>query len=109
MFTTPQELDQYIRLTLKQWNISDVSFSFKKMERSLGYFWAEKNEIVFSFKALKNFVLFREVLLHELAHKLDFKERGTFKKENGKNDLHGKNWKKYCQQLKIPARRFIPA
>lgn len=108
MFATTEEISQYVRLSLKEHGLTNISFSFKDLPRSLGYFHLEGNEIVFSFKALKNFVLFSEVCKHEICHALDARERGGFK-TNGKNDFHGKNWKKYCRQLKIPARRFIPA
>lgn len=106
---TPKEVDFFIRASLKQQGISNVKYSFKKMSRTLGYYYVQKNEIVLSLICLKSFTLFREVLLHEMAHALDAKEKGGTLKVNGRNDFHGKNWKKYCAQLKIPARRFIPA
>ena len=104
---TTQEVHQWIRLTLRQHKMESVKVSFKKMERSLGYFWAEKNEIVLGHKALFSFVRFKEVFLHELAHALDFSQRGTFLK-NGRSCHHGKEFKKICLTLGIPARRFIP-
>jgi len=107
MSLTENEVSQWIRLTLRQHKMEHVKVSFKKMERSLGYFWAERNEIVLSHKSLESFSRFKEVCLHELCHALDWQERGTFKK-NGRNDYHGKNFRKFCSTLGIPARRFIP-
>ena len=107
---TTQEVDLYIRATLKQHGISNVKHSFKQMSRTLGYYFVQKNEIVLSVTCLKSFTLFRLVLLHEIAHVLQYKELGGVSKtKNGRNDFHGKVFKKYCAQLKIPARRFIPA
>lgn len=106
---TTQEVDFYIRATLKQHGISNVKYSFKDMHRTLGYYHVQANEIVLSLISLRSFALFHEVLLHEIAHALDAKEKGGTLRVNGRNDFHGKNWKKYCAQLKIPARRFIPA
>jgi len=107
MFATQAEIESYVRMTLRQYKMENVKFSFKKMTRTLGYFHNLENEIVFSFKALTLFARFREVFLHELAHAIDYQERGTFER-NGRNDLHGKNFKRICLQLGIPARRFIP-
>lgn len=104
---TPQELNQYIRLTLKQHNLLDISFSFKKMDKTLGYFHAEKNEIVFSLNALQNFTRFKNCLLHEMSHALQYKELGTFKTPSGRNDFHGKTFKKYCRLLDVSSSRFI--
>lgn len=108
MTLTQLEVDFYIRATLKQNGVSDVTYSFKDMKRSLGYFWAEKNHIVFSYSALASFTRFKEVLLHELAHKLQHVEQGTFKTKSGRNSFHGKDFKRICLTLGIPARRFIP-
>lgn len=107
MFATTEEIDQYIRMTLRQHKMEEVKFSFKNLTRSLAYFHNLENEIVFSFRALSSFARFKEVLLHELSHAIDYKERGTFEK-NGRNDLHGKDFKRICSTLGIPARRFIP-
>lgn len=107
MFATQSEIDQYIRMTLRQHKMEEVKVSFKKMSKTLGYFWAEKNHICLSYLCLSSFVRFKETFLHELAHKLDFAQRGTFQR-NGRNDFHGKNFKRICLTLGIPARRFIP-
>ena len=106
-FATTEEISFYIRATFKQLGISDVSFSFKGMKRSLGYYWAEKNEIVLSFKSLENFTRFKTCLLHEASHALQYRELGTFKTLNGRNDFHGKTFKKYCKLLGISSSRFV--
>lgn len=107
MFATQAEIDSYIRMTLRQHKMEHVNISFKKMTRTLGYFWANENSIVLSFYSLKSFSFFKEIFLHELVHAIDFSQRGTFQR-NGRNDFHGKDFKRICLQLGIPARRFIP-
>lgn len=95
-------------MTLKQHGMSHVSFKWTNTDRTLGCFWSNKNRIDLSRQILKSFVLFKEVLLHELAHACDYNERGTFK-SNGRNDFHGKDFKRWCAHFKIPARTKIPA
>jgi len=107
MSLTENEVSQWVRLTLRQHKMEHVKVSFKKMERSLAYFWGEQNAIVIGHKSLSSFTRFKEVFLHELAHALDWQERGTFER-NGRKDYHGKNFRKFCLSLGIPARRFIP-
>jgi predicted SprT family Zn-dependent metalloprotease len=104
---TTNEIEQYVRLTLRQYKMEHVKVSFKKMEKTLGYFWAEKNEIVLSLNALDSFVRFKNVLLHELVHAFQYAEQGTFKTKNGRNDFHGKSFKKWCKVLGISSSRFI--
>jgi predicted metal-dependent hydrolase len=65
---TTQEVEQYIRLTLKQWGMSSVRVQWMKPNRFLGLAYAEDSMIELSEKVLGSFGLFREVFLHELAH-----------------------------------------
>ena len=104
---TTQEVQQYIRLTLKEWGMLSVRVDWMQSNRFLGLAYAEDAKIELSEKILASFGLFREVFLHELAHLLDFRERGSYVVAS-RRSLHGKNWRKWCQVLKIPARLKIP-
>ena len=105
---TIEEANAYIRMTLRGWNLTNVKVEWGKDSRShLGLFHWTQNKITLTPRILKSPALFREVFLHELAHALDYAERGTFLVK--KNHVaHGKNWRKWCLTLRIPARRFIP-
>jgi len=104
---TAHEVDQYIRLTLKEWGMASVRVEWMQSKRFLGLAHAEESKIQLSENVLASFGLFREVFLHELAHLLDFRERGTYY-VGSRRSLHGQNWRKWCQVLKIPARLRIP-
>jgi len=107
---TEQEAALYVRMTLKQWGLPPY-FKWTNTRRTLGAYNIRDSRIELSRQILNSFPLFKEVFLHELAHALDITERvrffGTYK-VRGRNDFHGKNWKKWCLTLRIPARRFIP-
>jgi len=111
MKVTHQEAEQYIRLTLRQYNMTHIPIRWTNTKRRLGCYRVVEKRIELSNQILSSFQLFREVFTHELCHSLDITERvnlfGTYKK-NGRNDFHGENWKKWCLTLGIPARRFIP-
>ena len=99
---TPQELSQYARLTFKQYGLEDYSLVFlPQLTRRLGQANPWEKRIELSFKCLDSFKLFDLVFKHELAHILDFIERGAFKNKNGRNDFHGKNFKTWCKKLRI--------
>ena len=107
---TEQEAALYIRLTLKQWDMSHIPFSWTNTRRTLGVYYVRDKRIELSRQILNSFPLFKEVFLHELAHALQYQELGgASKTKSGRNDFHGSVWKKWCAQLKIPARRLIPA
>lgn len=105
---TIEEANAYIRMTLRGWNRTDINIEWSKDRRGiLGTYNWMRNQITLTPRILKSPALFREVFLHELAHALDYAERGTFLVK--KNHVaHGKNWRKWCLTLRIPARRFIP-
>jgi predicted SprT family Zn-dependent metalloprotease len=106
---TPQEVSQYIRLTLKQFNVSEVKVSWIDNPKVRGLAYAGDNpRIELSFNCLVSFRCFRETLIHEICHILDFKERGTYV-VNKYEMAHGKNWRKLCKAAGIPARLKIPA
>lgn len=111
MKITHQEAEQYIRLTLRQHNMTHIPVIWTNTKRRLGCYRIEQKRIELSNQILQNFHLFAEVFLHELAHALDIAERTKFfgtHKVKGRNEFHGKNWKKWCSNLNIHARRFIP-
>lgn len=102
MFTTT-EVQQYIRLTLRQWNMSHVKVEWMESSKFNGLAYAQENKIELALHTLRSFPLFKEVFLHELAHLLDYSERGTYV-VNKYEMAHGKNWRKWCKTLGIPAR-----
>lgn len=104
---TTQEVQQYIRLTLKQWNLTGVEFAWIESDKVRGLAYGA-NRIELATNCLVSFRCFRETLLHEIAHLLDYRERGTYV-VNVYKKQHGKNWKKWCKTLGIPARLKIPA
>ncbi len=97
---TTQDADQYIRLTLKQWKVNpSVKWNELSCEQqgALGLYWPSLREIDLHPKILKSFETFRIVFLHELAHYMDYMERG----EKVGKDFHGVNFKKWCHKLGI--------
>lgn len=107
---TTQEVDQYIRLTLKQWGLSHLSVKWFKSERAWGRADVRGNVLELNVEILKRFSLFEEVLKHEIAHFLQFQANGNKFLWNGKRfSYHGADFKAQCRRLKIPARTKIPA
>lgn len=105
---TPQEVQQYILLTLKEFNVSDVSVSWIESEKVRGLAYAQEGRIELAFNCLSSFRCFRETLIHEILHIVDFRERGTYV-VNKYEMAHGKNWRRLCKAAGIPARVRIPA
>ena len=107
---TKQEVDQYIRLTLKQWEVSYLSIEWIESKRVLGVACIYQNKIKLNVEILKRFSLFEEVLKHEIAHFLQFESNGKkFLRKNNRWQLHGADFKAQCRRMKIPARSRIPA
>lgn len=106
MSLTTQEVSQYIRLTLKQWEMPEVVVSWIESNKFNGLAYAEEARIELNYDVLNCFHSFREIFLHELAHLLDYRERGTYL-VNKYEMAHGKNWRKWCRILKISGRRMI--
>ena len=104
-FTTA-EFEQYARMTLKQWGLSDVSIKWSNMQRTLGWACPDTNEIALSTRLLQSFAFAKHVLLHEICHFLDYRERGTFIK-NGRNSHHGASFKKWCRKLGISTKTKV--
>lgn len=107
MFTT-EEVSQYARLTLKEFNLFDVKIEWINSERFLGLAYAKERKIELSTLCLSSFRCFRETLIHEILHIVDYDMRGGYV-VNKYEMAHGKNWRKLCKKAGIPARKRIPA
>ena len=103
---TKQEADCFIKLELKSWGLKNYSWEWASFSH-LGEAHPNKNKIKLSPRILSSSALLIEIVKHEIAHCLDWNERGTFIR-NGKNDFRGKNWKKYCLLVGCRPRRLIP-
>jgi predicted SprT family Zn-dependent metalloprotease len=99
---TPQEVDQYIRLTFKQYGLFDYSVEWMKLDgRRLGQANPWEKKIELSPKVLDTFHGFKLVFLHELAHVIQLARMGGTYKVNGRNNFHGKIFKQCCRELGI--------
>ena len=99
---TTQEVEQYIRLTFKQYGFSDFSVEWMNLgARRLGQANPWEKKIELSPKTLDTFHGFKLVFLHELAHVIQFYKMGQSYKVNGRNNFHGKVFKQCCKQLGI--------
>ena len=107
---TKQEVEQYIRLTLKQWKLEEVSVLWKADTKGfLGLARVARKEIVLNEIVLKDFKLFEEVLKHEIAHFRQYEKNGfRFLRKNGRWQLHGADFKAACREVGFPARSCIP-
>lgn len=121
---TITEADAFIKANLKKWNYSELKVEwipnrksflggyqfYRTFRNVLGKYQSQSQpppvRILLTPRILKKDELFREVFLHELAHALDHRERGSFQ-INTRNSYHGVNWRKWCKVLGIPARRYI--
>ena len=96
---TTQEVDQYIRLTLKQHGFADHCVMwFELSGRRLGQANPWEKRIELSPKVLSSFLLFRKVLTHEILHCIQFKRMGGTFQVNGRNRFHGKVWREVCKE-----------
>ena len=105
---TKSEAECFVRLELKQWGLSEINFKWINVNGING--WADilgkelgLNETLLS----RGIGVFIEVVRHEIAHFLDFKERDSLFLEHPCDGGHGPNWKKWCKTLKIPARTHV--
>jgi predicted SprT family Zn-dependent metalloprotease len=105
---TPQEVSQYVLLTLKEFGISDVSVSWIVSDKVRGLAYAESARIELATNCLVSWKCFKETLLHEICHLLDYRQRGNSYMVNKRTVAHGKNWRKLCRAAGIPARLKIP-
>ena len=103
MSLTENEVEQWARLTFKQYALPDYSLEFMKLPaRRLGQANPWEKKIELSPNSLSSFRLFKLVFLHELAHIIQFSRMGGTYKVNGRNNFHGKVFKQVCRELKIP-------
>lgn len=111
------DAEQYIRMTLKQWSVDGLPVAFHRQlgwsNPSLGEYrffsWLSfsPKEILLAPDILYSFNLFRHVFLHELAHLLDHRERGTLIK-NGRRNGHGASFNRWCKKLNIQKGAYVP-
>jgi len=105
---TKEEADLFCKFELKTWKLSDINIVWSDMTHYLGLADVANNRIILSTRILTSTRLLIEVVKHEIAHVLDYQERGTFIGKNGRNDFHGENFKKWCKIVNVKCRRLIP-
>ena len=109
MFATTSEIEQYIRMTLKQWSMSHLKIQWMNSGRYLGLAYVAQGKIKLDKRILCSFKIFDEVLKHEIAHHIQWKRNGNrFLTKNGRRILHGKDFAAVCKEMGIPARTRIP-
>jgi predicted SprT family Zn-dependent metalloprotease len=110
MSLTTAEIEQYARMTLKQYGFPDYQVVFMKLEgRRLGQANPWEKKIELSKKTLTTFSLFCFVLKHEIAHCIQFERMGGTFRVNGRNNFHGKVFKQVCREMKIPLSANVPS
>jgi hypothetical protein len=93
---------------LQRWNLDDVQLEWNgSLKWALALADVANNKIIFSLTSLKSGKLFFSILKHEMAHFLDWREHGGWPIKNGKNDLHGKSFKRQCLKIGASPSRFI--
>lgn len=110
MFATTSEIEQYIRMTLKQWSMSHLKIEWMNSGRSLGLAYVVDGKIKLDKSILYSFKIFDEVLKHEIAHHIQWKRNGNrfLRSKNGRRSFHGKDFAAVCKEMGIPARTRIP-
>jgi predicted SprT family Zn-dependent metalloprotease len=108
--TSLDQANAFIRMTLREWNVQYLPINWEmKHKKTLGAFsgdgpnqiWIDLNP-----RILQSDFLFRWVFLHELAHFLDFRERG-WNSWRASRVKHNKNFRKWCKILQIPTTTYI--
>lgn len=99
--------DCFVQAKLEEWGLSHFSWKWKNIESYYGSASVGTDEIVLNLELLKSKKKLEWVVLHEICHCLDYNERGTFLNEKGKNDFHGKNFKKWCSIVGVSYSRLI--
>jgi len=110
MFATTSEIEQYIRMTLKQWSVSHLKIQWMNSGCYLGLAYVAEGKIKLDKRILYSFKIFDEVLKHEIAHHIQWKRNGNrfLLSSNGRRILHGKDFAAVCKEMGIPARTRIP-
>jgi len=102
---TTTEVSQYARLTLKQYGLEDHSVVFlEKLDspKRLGQANPWEKRVELSPKILCNFEAFKYVLLHEIAHIIQYYRMGQTYRVNKNLSHHGKVFKQVCREMGIP-------
>ena len=102
-----QEAEIYCRMELRSYGLKDHSIVWQEWPHTLGEAWPSDKQIHLSFVCLRSPSLLTWVLRHEIAHILDWIERGGTFERNGRNNFHGKSWKKWCKKLNVRSDRLI--
>lgn len=99
---TKQEVEQYAKLTFKQYGLNDYTLYWNpRVKRTLGFANPWEKRVELNKIVLKSFSLFKFVLLHEIAHCIQFSRMGGTFKVNGRNNFHGKVFKQVCKEIGI--------
>lgn len=102
MFATESEIQQYCRMTLKQFGFGDHEVVFMQLPaRRLGQANPWEKKIELSPKLLESFENFKYVLRHEIAHLRQFVVMGGTYRVNGRNNFHGKIFRQCCKEMGI--------
>ncbi len=111
------DAEQYIRLTCKQYGVHiPVYFCMRltQSKRTMGFYRFHKRnafaprDIRLSHETLASFPLLHHVLMHEICHYLDNKERGKMVGNGRRLNCHGPNFKKWCRKVGIVPTTFVP-
>jgi predicted SprT family Zn-dependent metalloprotease len=109
MFATKKEIDLYIKMTLKQFGFPHLKIKWSKARNFLGQADVRQNTLVLTYLSLCTFKVFDEVLKHEIAHFIQYKNNGNrFLIRNGRYSYHGKDFAAACRIVGVPARTKIP-
>ena len=110
MSLTTTEVEQYARMTLKQYGLPKYKVVFREIKgRTLGMANPWERKIELSLKCLESFRLFALILKHEIAHCIQFYRMGKTYVVNVKNSFHGKVFKQVCREMGIPSASVIPS
>lgn len=107
MEISSQEADIYCRMELKSCGLKDFSIVWIEKSNTLGLCAPWDKQIKISKECLRSAELLRWVVIHEIVHALDWFERGCTFERNGRNDFHGKSFKRLCKKMGIRPDRCI--
>lgn len=101
---TTTEVSQYAKLTLKQYGFPNHSVVFTETfdhpeAIAQANPWEQKIEL--SQKCLCSFRVFNYVLLHEIAHLIQFERMGKTFVVNKYRSFHGKVFRQVCREMGI--------
>lgn len=104
MFATTTEIHQYARMTFKQYGLK--GYTLEIMDEldcpdRIGQANPWEKKIELKPKCFDSFFKFKTVLMHEIAHCIQFARMGGTFKVNGEDDFHGEVFKQVCRELKI--------